>query len=134
MTEERRRRGRLAEHAVAGWLALRGWAIVGSRVRVAGVEIDLLAERGGILALVEVKARSHPGLEPARLVGRAQRRRLCLAARALAAQGRRDLVVRLDVVEISWQRGLPLIRVHEDAFRPGEEEDAWVGGWGRDWG
>ena len=125
MTQERRRRGRLAEQAVAGWLTLRGWQIVGERVHVAGVEIDLLAEREGVLALVEVKARSHPGLEPARLVSRRQRQRLCLAARALAARSRRDLLIRLDLAEICWVGGLPHVRVHEDAFRPGEDDDGW---------
>ena len=122
MTQERRRRGRLAETAVAGWLALKGWSILGNRVRVAGVEVDLVVERDGVLALVEVKARSHPGLEAARLVSRAQRRRLCLAARAIASRSRRDVLVRLDVAEVSWQHGLPHINVHEDAFRPGDDD------------
>src|SRR5947209_8390492 len=49
--------GRLGESAGAWLLRLHGYRIVGRRRRVAGFEIDLLARRGGLLVVCEVKAR-----------------------------------------------------------------------------
>jgi putative endonuclease len=59
----RRRRGRraqrsgvVAESRVAAALTAAGWAILGRRLRTPAGEIDIVAERDGLLAIVEVKA------------------------------------------------------------------------------
>ena len=52
------RGGRRAEAVAALWLRLKGWAILGRRVRTPVGEVDLIARRGRTLAFVEVKARS----------------------------------------------------------------------------
>jgi putative endonuclease len=39
-------------------LRLKGWSILGRRIRTPAGEIDLIARRGGIVAFVEVKARA----------------------------------------------------------------------------
>ena len=68
MTGERRRRaygrGRRAEALAAWWLRLKGYRILARDFRVASGEIDLIARRGRVIALVEVKAR--PSLDEAR--------------------------------------------------------------------
>lgn len=51
-------RGRRAERFAATWLRLKGWKILGSRVRTAVGEVDLVARRAGIVAFVEVKHRA----------------------------------------------------------------------------
>ncbi|MCP1471520.1 putative endonuclease [Sphingobium sp. OAS761] len=51
------RRGRQAERIAAWWLRLKGWRIVGRRLRTPAGEVDLVARRGAMLAFVEVKAR-----------------------------------------------------------------------------
>lgn len=51
-------RGRQAERLCAWWLRLKGWSILGRRVRSRAGEIDLIARKPGIVAFVEVKARS----------------------------------------------------------------------------
>ena len=114
MADARATRGRLAELLVWGWLALRGWSALGRRVRVGGVEIDLLMRRGRVLALVEVKSRSHPGPPPDLLVTARQRGRLARAARSLAGR-RGGLLVRIDLAEVTW-RPFPRIRVHAGAW------------------
>ena len=50
--------GRFAEQVAALWLMLRGWRILGFRLKTPHGEIDLLARRGRILAVVEVKSRT----------------------------------------------------------------------------
>lgn len=51
------RGGRRAETLAAWWLRLKGWRILGRRVRTPVGEIDLVARRGRVVAFVEVKAR-----------------------------------------------------------------------------
>lgn len=89
-----RQAGRWCEWAAAAWLMVRGWQILGFRLRTAAGEIDLLARRGRVLAVVEVKRRASiaAALEA---LGPRQRRRLLAAAQALAA--RRPALAGLDV-------------------------------------
>jgi putative endonuclease len=51
------KRGRQAERIAAWWLRLKGWQIVGRRMRTPAGEVDLVARRGAMLAFVEVKNR-----------------------------------------------------------------------------
>ncbi|WP_271077825.1 YraN family protein [Aurantiacibacter sp. MUD61] len=52
------KRGRQGEGRAAAWLQLKGWRILGKRVRTPAGEIDLIAKRAGIVAFVEVKWRT----------------------------------------------------------------------------
>ena len=52
------KRGRQAERIAGWWLRLKGWEIVGRRLRTPAGEVDLVARRGAMLAFVEVKARA----------------------------------------------------------------------------
>jgi putative endonuclease len=59
MSRQRAERGgRRAETLAAWWLRLKGWTILGRRVRTAVGEVDLVARRGRTVAFVEVKARA----------------------------------------------------------------------------
>ncbi|HYM02295.1 MAG TPA: YraN family protein, partial [Stellaceae bacterium] len=53
------RRGQLAELLCLWHLRLRGYRILARRFRVPTGEIDLIARRGGVVAAIEVKARSN---------------------------------------------------------------------------
>ena len=100
--------GRRAEWIVALLLMAKGYRILGMRLRTPQGEIDLAAERGGVLAIVEVKRRRT--LEEALLaVSPTQRERLRRAGRALIRRGGRNkpAVVRLDLVALApgrWPR------------------------------
>ena len=50
-------RGRCAEAAARVALEREGWVILAHRLRTAAGEIDMVAEKEGLLAIVEVKAR-----------------------------------------------------------------------------
>lgn len=49
--------GRSGEAAAVAALDGDGWSVLGRRVRTPAGEIDLVAERSGLLAFIEVKAR-----------------------------------------------------------------------------
>jgi len=99
------RRGRWAETACAAALVLRGYRIVGRRLRSPVGEIDIVARRGGVLAIVEVKARSDPAAAAEAVTPR-QRERLVRAAGWIVA-GRADLAamqIRFDVMLVTpWR-------------------------------
>ncbi len=102
-----RREGRGAETLAALWLMLHGWRVLGFRLDTPQGEIDLLARRGGVLAVMEVKRRRTVD-EALAAVAPTQRARLRAAGENLAAK-RADLAglaVRLDLVAIG-PRGLP---------------------------
>lgn len=78
----RRRRyfgGLAAEWVAAGWLALKGYRIIGRRVRTAGGEIDLIAVRRRRIAFIEVKHRQDLVAAEASIIPR-QRQRVRNAA------------------------------------------------------
>lgn len=94
--------GRRQEWLAALWLMLKGYRILGFRLKTSQAEIDLLAQRGDVLAVVEVKSRANlaTALEA---VGYDQRARLRRAGVALAARrpGLARLNVRLDLLALA---------------------------------
>jgi len=111
-----RNEGRASEYTAAFWLMAKGWRILAFRLKTPQGEIDVLARRGRILAVVEVKRRAT--LEAAlEAVGYRQRQRLRAAAMDLAAK-RPDfagLSVRLDLLALAPGR------------LPRHIADAWAG-------
>ncbi|MBI5941669.1 MAG: YraN family protein [Caulobacterales bacterium] len=124
MTSARSRRGGLArisgrrgEVLAALLLMLKGYRVLGFRLASPQGEIDLLAIKGGVLAVVEVKQRTT--LETAlEAVKPRQRERLRRAAASIAA-GRPALkaaTIRLDLIALAPGR---LPRHIPDAWRGG---------------
>jgi putative endonuclease len=117
--------GRRQELIAAFLLILKGYRVLGLRLKTPQGEIDVLAQRGRTLAVVEVKSRS--SLEAAlEAVGPVQLERLRSAGEALAARraDRMRLNVRLDLVALApraWPRHIP------DAWR----DDGAIKGQGR---
>ncbi len=110
--------GRDAEAIAARALVAEGWAMLARRARTPAGEIDLIAERDGLLAFVEVKAR--PSLaEAAFALGPRQRARLVAAAECWLAvnPGHGAAGMRFDVVIVAADGTARRIA---DAFRVGE--------------
>ena len=105
MTRQRAERGgRRAERLAALWLQLKGWKILGRRVRTPVGEVDLVARRGRIVAFVEVKARA-TAEEAGFALDEWRLRRVAAAAEALAHRYARDGDdIRLDAVFIVPRR------------------------------
>ena len=97
-----RRSGRRAEVVAAAWLMAKGYRILGFRLKTPQAEIDVLAKRGDVLAVVEVKSRT--SLEVALdTVTFDQRDRLRRAGAQLAANrpGLSRCAVRLDLMALA---------------------------------
>ena len=96
------RRGRLAEWMCLWHLRLRGWRIVARDWRCPSGEIDILARRGKVLAVIEVKSRGELVAAASALATR-QRRRIVRAAEAFLTR-RSDLAgldLRFDVMLVA---------------------------------
>lgn len=111
-------RGRSAELRVADRLAEEGWQVLDHRARTTAGEIDLVAEREGLLAFIEVKARATLA-DAAYALGARQRRRLLSAAEIWLAQhpGHGAAGIRFDVLLTDSEGGMRRIA---DAFRLGD--------------
>lgn len=95
-----------------------GFAVLGQRLRTGAGEIDLVARRGSLTLIVEVKAR--PGAaEAAFAIGKRQRARLVAATEALMAKEPAWFGdgLRFDAMLVAADGSVHWL---EDAFRPGD--------------
>ncbi len=97
-----RGRGRLGEFVCRWHLRLRGWRIIASDWRCPAGEIDILAQRWGVLAAIEVKSRPDFATGAAALLPR-QQRRIARAAEAFLAMRPElaPLALRFDVMVVA---------------------------------
>jgi putative endonuclease len=111
--------GKLGEDLACRVLEARGYAIVARRYRTRFGEIDIIAEAGGVIVFVEVKARrSDRRGSAAESISRRKRRRIgAMALDYMAWTGRLSDRCRFDVVAIDGA-GTPheRVRVIEHAF------------------
>jgi putative endonuclease len=112
-----RRSGRRAEVLAMLWLVAKGYRILGFRLKTPQAEIDILAHRGKVLAVVEVKRRLDL-MVALETVSFDQRDRLRRAGAGLAARrpALRDVAVRLDLLALAPGK------------LPRHIPDAWKGG------
>ncbi|HEV2303627.1 MAG TPA: YraN family protein [Stellaceae bacterium] len=112
------RRGRFAERFARWRLRLAGWRIVARDWRCPAGEIDLVARRGRVLAVIEVKSRPDAAAA-AEALTRRQRRRIARAAEAflLTRPDLAGLEVRFDVILVAPRR---LPRHWPAAWRAGD--------------
>lgn len=103
MSERRRaadRRGRAAELIAAFWLMLKGYRILGRRLRTPFGEVDLAAWKGGALIIVEVKARKSYD-SGAYAVHPQSQQRIARAAQVLAGRWRLNAApIRFDLIVV----------------------------------
>jgi len=99
----RRALGAAGERCAAEYLARRGYRVVARNARAEGVELDLIALRGGVCVFVEVKTRRGAGRGAAEeAVDARKRARLVRGARAwLHARRALQLRVRFDVIAVA---------------------------------
>lgn len=81
------RRGRRFEALAEAFLHERGWRVLERNVRFLRKEIDLVVEKDGIVAFVEVKGRNGPAFgHPLDAITRRKRQAIFVAARGWIAR------------------------------------------------
>lgn len=115
---EPKKLGRLGERRAAWFYRLRGYAIVERNLRLSDGEIDLVARRGKIAAIVEVKTRQTLAAgEGYEAVNRAKRERLVRLGEQYAAR-HPEAMLRYDILSLYWNGWRFEVRHFPDAFRP----------------
>ena len=96
----------------------RGYRIVARNWRCRLGELDLVADRRGVLGFCEVKSRGGAafggGYEA--VTWRKRTKLRSLAEVFLQATGSRPQAIRFDVASVAFVRGRPVVELFEDAF------------------
>jgi putative endonuclease len=118
MTKTTNSFGELGERIAARWLARGGWKIIARRFRSGRRDIDLIVERDGVIAFVEVKARTGALFgDPVEAVHRRKQHELIKSAQTwIDRHGRAGEAYRFDVVGVLVLDGKVLIRHVAAAF------------------
>jgi putative endonuclease len=111
--------GRWAESVAAAHLRRQGWRVLHRNWRFHHKELDLVVERGGLVAFVEVKARGAGSWGHAlHAITAAKRRDLAVAARGwIAEHGRQFHSFRFDAVVVVRTPSGTRVEHVEDAWR-----------------
>jgi len=112
--------GETGERVAARWLARHGWTVLARRYRSGHRDIDVVAERGGTVAFVEVKTRRSERFGgPVGAVGWRKQRELSRSASVwVDRHGRPDLAYRFDVIGVVIRGESVRLRHVENAFSP----------------
>jgi putative endonuclease len=110
--------GELGERIAERWLRGRGWRVVQRRFRSGHRDIDLVMERDGLIAFVEVKARRGDGFGgPVEAVNWRKQKELGRSARVwVSRHGRASDAYRFDVIGVLVDGQRVRIRHIEAAF------------------
>jgi putative endonuclease len=118
MSAARQALGRVGEGIAARWLRRRGWRVVAERFRSGHRDVDLIVERHGTVAFVEVKTRRDTAFgDPVEAVSWRKRRELIRSAMVWADRfGPPGASYRFDVVGVVVIGRDARIRHVENAF------------------
>lgn len=110
--------GELGERIAARWLERSGYRVLARRYRAGRRDIDLIVEREGLIAFVEVKARTGEGFgDPVEAVHHRKQRSLYKSAQAwIGRHGRLGEEYRFDVVGILLRDQKVFVRHVRKAF------------------
>jgi putative endonuclease len=118
MSADTQQLGLLGERIAERWLVERGWSTLGRRVRSGHRDLDLVMERDGVVAFVEVKARTGDRFgDPVEAVHWKKRRELVRSALVwMDRNGVQGRSYRFDVVGVLVSEGRARIRHVPGAF------------------
>ena len=109
--------GKEGEKLAAAYLVKKGYLILYSNYRYMKAEIDIIAQKGNIIAIIEVKSRSSAYFENiAETVSKKKIMLLVSAADYYINTNKLDKEVRFDIITILKENNKFLIEHFEDAF------------------
>ena len=119
--EDRARSGQQAEIAVADYLVASGYRVLARNLRLGALELDVVAQKGDVVAVVEVRTRGPGSLAgPFESVTGAKRARLRRAVQRLWRErlsAMKDVRrVRIDVAAVTFEAGCTRVEYVEDAL------------------
>ena len=119
MSAARQAFGELGERIAERWLRRTGWRVLQRRFRSGHRDIDLVVEREGTIAFVEVKARRGDRFgHPVEAVNWRKQKELAKSAQVwIDRHGRAEDAYRFDVVGVLMTGDRVRIRHVEDAFK-----------------
>ena len=110
--------GKWGEEMAQEFLIKRGYAILATNRRVAGVEIDIIAQLDTSIAFVEVKTRRSPLADPLEAITPAKEKRLARAADAYLQQAKVPWRPQFDIIAVSGTPQNFEVTHYPDAFLP----------------
>lgn len=118
MTKSTNDFGELGERIAARWLERSGWRVLARRFRAGRRDIDLVVERDGLVAFVEVKARTGEAFgDPVEAVNRRKQHSLTRSAQVwVGRHGRDGESYRFDVLGILLRDKRVFVRHVPSAF------------------
>ena len=118
MSAARQEFGEEGERVAERWLRRRGWRVLQRRFRNGHRDIDLVAEKDGTVAFVEVKARSGSAFgDPVEAVDWRKQRELARSAAVwIDRHGRPDDSYRFDVIGVLMEGNSVRVKHVQNAF------------------
>lgn len=111
--------GKQGEDEAEKLLKGKGFEILGRNIRFAGHEIDIVARKGNVLVVAEVKTRSYATLgEPEEFVSKKQQQNIIKATNAYVIYKNLSVDVRFDIISIVKNQYQTKVNHIEDAFYP----------------
>ena len=113
-----RAQGRLGEDEAEQWMVERGYRILERNYSCRSGEIDRIAELGGVLCFVEIKARANRAFgEAVEAISLKKQRRIARAASYYLARNPTDQPCRFDVLALDLEAGGWVFTWVPDAFQ-----------------
>lgn len=111
--------GNIGEEIAVRYLHDNGFMVLETNWRFGKDEIDIIAEKGDFLVIVEVKTRASSGFgEPEVFVNKAKQRFLVRAAQVYLEKNKVDKETRFDVISIVLNNTTRKVNHIEGAFYP----------------
>lgn len=112
--------GRKGEKLAQNYLLDQGYIIKETNWKFSHAEIDIIAEKDGILVFVEVKTKSYTFYgDPEESVDDKKERLICDAAAGYMVKNNYEWEFRFDIISIVLKKNSHALKHFEDAFFPG---------------
>ena len=109
--------GKDGELFVANYLQQQGYTLIGQNYRKRYGEVDLIAQKGEVLAFIEVKTRNNPLIDPAAIITLSKQKKIIkIAKEFLSTHTDLEVICRFDVAIVEVINNIKNVRYIPNAF------------------